>query len=51
MGLLSPTEEHVFLWKDHTEKSGSPLFPDLARLGRVARVELENHSHIQLEGI
>lgn len=25
---LFPTEEHVFLWKDHTEESGFLLFPE-----------------------
>lgn len=25
---LWPTEEHVFLWGDHTEESGSLLFPE-----------------------
>jgi hypothetical protein len=25
---LFPTEEHVFLWKDHTDESGSLLFAE-----------------------
>lgn len=39
-GLHSPTDEHVFLWKDHTESGSLCCFQIWPALAHVARVKL-----------